>query len=65
METFSHSFSESEYDRLSTTQVPEMQRSDLSPLVLQMKALGIVNIVRFDYISVSSHTLQSYLILVA
>ncbi|XP_067943548.1 probable ATP-dependent RNA helicase DHX35 isoform X2 [Watersipora subatra] len=44
-------YTESEYDKLSTTQVPDMQRSDLSPLVLQMKALGIVNIVRFDYIS--------------
>lgn len=29
-----------------------MQRCDLAPVVLQMKALGIVNIVRFDFISV-------------
>lgn len=48
---------EAEFDRLSPTQVPEMQRSDLSPLVLQMKALGIANIVRFDYIAVSWHYL--------
>ena len=48
---------ESEFDKLAVAQIPEMQRSDLSPLVLQMKALGIVNLVRFDYIAVSCSTL--------
>ena len=48
---------ESEFDKLAVAQIPEMQRSDLSPLVLQMKALGIVNLVRFDYIAVSYSTL--------
>lgn len=29
--------------------VPELQRSDLTPLVLQLKALGIDNLMRFDF----------------
>ena len=44
---------EADYESLSQSQIPEMQRCDLSPVILQMKALGIVNLVRFDYISVS------------
>lgn len=43
---------EEDFDQLSAMQTPEMQRSDLAPVILQMKALGIVNVVRFDYISV-------------
>ncbi|KAM5466538.1 putative RNA helicase [Microsporum audouinii] len=30
---------------------PEIQRSNLSPIILQLKSLGIDNVVRFDYIS--------------
>ncbi|KAK0941325.1 hypothetical protein LTR29_007169 [Friedmanniomyces endolithicus] len=33
------------------TTVPEIQRSDLAPLVLQLKALGIDNLARFDFLS--------------
>ncbi|TKA42649.1 hypothetical protein B0A54_07492 [Friedmanniomyces endolithicus] len=33
------------------TTVPDIQRSDLAPLVLQLKALGIDNLARFDFLS--------------
>lgn len=32
--------------------VPEMQRCNLAPVILQLKALGIHNVLRFNYISV-------------
>jgi ATP-dependent RNA helicase DDX35 len=32
--------------------VPEMQRSDLAPVILQLKALGIINILKFHFLSV-------------
>lgn len=31
--------------------VPEIQRSNLAPVLLQLKALGIDNVVRFDFIT--------------
>jgi hypothetical protein len=46
-------FSEESFDSLPAATVPEMQRSDLAPVVLQLKALGITNLVRFNFLSVS------------
>lgn len=31
--------------------IPEVQRSNLAPVILQLKALGIDNVVRFDFIT--------------
>eukprot|EP00879_Flechtneria_rotunda_P019658 GHRR01020655.1.p1 GENE.GHRR01020655.1~~GHRR01020655.1.p1 ORF type:complete len:477 (+),score=160.70 GHRR01020655.1:145-1431(+) len=43
---------EDDYQRLlPDASVPEMQRSDLSSTILQLKALGIDNIMRFDWLS--------------
>lgn len=39
------------YDELPATNPPDMQRSNLAPIVLQLKALGIENVLRFDYLS--------------
>ena len=46
-------YSEDSYDKLQVSSVPEMQRSHLSPLVLQLKALGVDNVLRFQFLSVS------------
>ncbi|XP_054282374.1 probable ATP-dependent RNA helicase DHX35 isoform X2 [Macrosteles quadrilineatus] len=42
-------YCEKDYDTLPTTTPPEMQRMDLSSAVLQLKALGIDNVVRFPF----------------
>ena len=39
----------SEYEKMKEFQLPEMQRCDLALAILQLKALGIHNIVRFDF----------------
>ncbi|KAK5734820.1 hypothetical protein LTR17_008590 [Elasticomyces elasticus] len=44
-------YTEAAHQRLAETTVPEIQRSDLAPLVLQLKALGIDNIATFPYLS--------------
>ncbi|XP_064393087.1 probable ATP-dependent RNA helicase DHX35 isoform X2 [Halichondria panicea] len=44
-------YSEDSYDKLQVSSVPEMQRSHLSPLVLQLKALGVDNVLRFQFLS--------------
>ncbi|XP_025086245.1 probable ATP-dependent RNA helicase DHX35 [Pomacea canaliculata] len=44
-------YTEDDFDKLSEATVPEMQRSDLAPVVLQLKALGIANILRFNFLS--------------
>lgn len=44
-------YTEESYHRLRETSVPEVQRSNLAPVILQLKALGIDNIVRFDFLS--------------
>ncbi|KAK0705242.1 P-loop containing nucleoside triphosphate hydrolase protein [Lasiosphaeris hirsuta] len=36
---------------LSEANVPEIQRSNLAPFVLQLKALGIDNVLRFDFLT--------------
>jgi len=43
--------SEEMFSRLSQTTPPEMQRSNLTTIVLQLKALGIDDIVHFDFMS--------------
>lgn len=42
-------YSEKEYLGLSVATPPEMQRSELSAAVLQLKALGIDNVLRFSF----------------
>ena len=44
-------YPESGFKALASTTPPEIQRSNLAPLILQLKALGIDNIVRFDFVS--------------
>lgn len=42
---------ETEYDALSDVTVPEMQRCDLAPVVLQLKSLGVDNVMRFAWLA--------------
>ncbi|KAJ8131180.1 hypothetical protein O1611_g2448 [Lasiodiplodia mahajangana] len=42
-------YTEDTYRALPDTNPPEIQRSNLAPFILQLKALGIDNVVRFDY----------------
>ncbi|MCJ1475347.1 hypothetical protein MMC13_004009 [Lambiella insularis] len=44
-------YTESSYESLPETTVPEIQRSNLAPMILQLKALGIDNVVRFDFLT--------------
>lgn len=44
-------YTESSFDRMDESAPPEIQRSNLAPMILQMKALGIDNIVRFDWLT--------------
>lgn len=44
-------YTQSTFNSLAPTTPPEIQRSNLAPLVLQLKALGIDNIVRFPFLS--------------
>ncbi|KAI9738479.1 MAG: hypothetical protein M1818_005376 [Claussenomyces sp. TS43310] len=44
-------YTEASYQGLEEASIPEIQRSNLAPVVLQLKALGIDNIVRFDFIT--------------
>ncbi|KIX10636.1 uncharacterized protein Z518_01720 [Rhinocladiella mackenziei CBS 650.93] len=44
-------YTQSSYHSLPATTTPEIQRSNLAPIVLQLKALGIDNIVRFEFLS--------------
>ena len=39
----------SEFGKMKEFQLPEMQRCDLAAAILQIKALGIHNVVRFDF----------------
>ncbi|KAI5784672.1 P-loop containing nucleoside triphosphate hydrolase protein [Geopyxis carbonaria] len=38
-------------EELDEASIPEIQRSNLAPVILQLKALGIDNVVRFDYLT--------------
>ena len=42
-------YTEAIYQALPEASAPEIQRSNLAPVILQLKALGIDNIVRFDF----------------
>ncbi|THW49061.1 ATP dependent RNA helicase [Aureobasidium pullulans] len=44
-------YTEAAYNSLEDASVPEIQRSNLAPVILQLKCLGIDNIVRFDYLT--------------
>lgn len=44
-------YSQSTYEGLPETSIPEIQRSNLAPVILQLKALGIDNILRFDFLT--------------
>lgn len=44
-------YPESSYHALDPTTVPELQRSNLAPLILQLKALGIDNVARFSFVT--------------
>lgn len=44
-------YTEEDFMKLPTNSVPEIQRTSLAPVILQLKALGIDNIVRFDFMS--------------
>ena len=44
-------YTEKAYEDMNAATVPEIQRSNLAPVVLQLKALGIDNIVRFDFLT--------------
>ncbi|XP_017025969.1 probable ATP-dependent RNA helicase DHX35 [Drosophila kikkawai] len=42
-------YTKADYEALAPRQPPEMRRSEMSGAVLQLKALGIANILRFDF----------------
>lgn len=44
-------YTEAAYSSLPDATVPEIQRSNLAPTILQLKALGIDNIARFDFLT--------------
>lgn len=44
-------YTEDAFIGLPDTNVPEIQRSNLAPFILQLKALGIDNVLRFDYLT--------------
>ncbi|KAF3766127.1 hypothetical protein M406DRAFT_37843 [Cryphonectria parasitica EP155] len=44
-------YTEEAFTSLPDANVPEIQRSNLAPFVLQLKALGVDNVLRFDYMS--------------
>lgn len=44
-------YTEEAYQSLPDVNVPEIQRSNLAPFILQLKALGIDNVLRFNYLT--------------
>lgn len=44
-------YTQEAYEHLQDATVPEIQRSNLGPVIMQLKALGIDNIVRFDFLT--------------
>ncbi|KAM0559373.1 hypothetical protein ACHAPJ_004397 [Fusarium lateritium] len=52
-------YTEQSYQSLQNANIPELQRSNLAPVILQLKALGIDNIVRFDFLSPPPSELMS------
>lgn len=52
-------YTERAHAGLPESNAPELQRSNLAPIVLQLKALGIDNVVRFDFLSPPPSELMS------
>lgn len=52
-------YTEGSFQMLPEANVPEIQRSNLAPVILQLKALGIDNVVRFDFFSPPPSELMS------
>ncbi|KAL6824416.1 P-loop containing nucleoside triphosphate hydrolase protein [Trichoderma sp. SZMC 28015] len=52
-------YTEDAYQTLPETNPPEIQRSNLASTILQLKALGIDNVVRFDFLSSPPSELMS------
>ncbi|UKZ81959.1 hypothetical protein TrVFT333_009738 [Trichoderma virens FT-333] len=52
-------YTEDAYQTLPETNPPEIQRSNLATTILQLKALGIDNVVRFDFLSAPPSELMS------
>src|SRR5262249_37584129 len=52
-------YTEQDYENLPQANPPEIQRSNLAPVILQLKALGIDNVVRFDFLSPPPSELMS------
>ncbi|KAF6821248.1 helicase associated domain-containing protein [Colletotrichum sojae] len=44
-------YTEESYDSLPEATIPEIQRTNLAPFILQLKALGIDNVLRFNFLS--------------
>ena len=44
-------YTEAAYMNMPEATVPEIQRSNLAPIILQLKALGIDNILRFEFLT--------------
>lgn len=44
-------YTESEFQKLRENNIPDIQRCNLATAILQLKALGINNIVRFDFLT--------------
>jgi ATP-dependent RNA helicase DDX35 len=44
-------YSEDTFQDLQDHSIPELQRCNLAPVILQLKALGIQNVLRFPYLS--------------
>lgn len=44
-------YTEEDFNKLEPYTVPEIKRSNLVPVILQLKALGITNILKFSFIS--------------
>lgn len=44
-------YTEEAFTNLPDANIPEIQRSNLAPFILQLKALGIDNVLRFDYLT--------------
>lgn len=52
-------YREQDWEKLQEANPPEIQRSNLAHIVLQLKALGIDNVVRFDFVSPPPSELMS------
>lgn len=44
-------YTQTAYENLPEATVPEIQRSNLAPIILQLKALGIDNVLRFNFLT--------------